>query len=99
MNLAVTEISEGTFQAYVIALGVSGLLLLLTAAIGFGSTAGARVISAIIGLGFLGYAVYLEFFMPEDQTFSIFYYAFIVPIVVLINVFRSRKAKGQAPAA
>jgi hypothetical protein len=95
----VTEISEGAFQAYVIALGVSGLLLLLAAAIGFGATAGSRVISALVGLAFLGYGIYLEFIMPADQTFSMFYYAFIVPVVVLVNVFRSRKTKAQAETA
>jgi hypothetical protein len=106
MYLAVQEVSESTFQIYVIALGVSGILLLLTALIGFGSTAGARVVSALVGLAFLGYGIYLEFFLADGATFSMYYYAFIVPILVLINVFRSRKAKkdeaataGRPPAA
>ena len=99
MNLAVTEISEGAFQLYVGALGISGLLLLAIAAIGFGATAGSRVISGLIGLAFLGYGIYLEFLMPADQTFSMFYYAFLVPVFVIYNVFRSRKAKREAEAA
>jgi hypothetical protein len=96
MNLAVTEVSESTFQIYVIALAVSGLLMLLAAIVGFGSTGGARALSGIVGLGFLGYAIYLEFFLGEG-TFTMFYYAFIAPIVVLVNVFRSRKNREAAP--
>jgi hypothetical protein len=98
MNLAVTEMSEGAFNAYVIALGISGILLLIAALIGFGATTISRVISGLVGLAFLGYAIYLEFFF-EGGEFRIVIYAFIVPILVLINVFRSRKQKREAAAA
>ena len=98
MNLAVTEFSDGAFNAYVIALAVSGILLLLAAVIGFGATTGSRVISGLVGLGFLGYAIYLEFFFEGGQ-FRILTYAFVVPVLVLINVFRSRKQKREAEAA
>jgi hypothetical protein len=40
------EVSDGVFNAYVIALAVSGLLMLLVAAVGLGSTGGARMASA-----------------------------------------------------
>ncbi len=97
----VTVVSEGQFMAYVIALGVSGALLLIVAAIGFGATVASRVISALVGLAFAGYAIYLQFFLADDATFNMYYYAFIVPILVLIQVFRSRKQKQDAdvPAA
>lgn len=95
MNLAVTEVSDGVFNAYVIALAVSGLLMLLVAAVGLGSTGGARLLSGLFGLGFLGYAIYLEFFMTTGE-FRMFYYAFIAPVLVIINVIRSRKAKTDA---
>jgi hypothetical protein len=94
----VTVVSESTFMTYVIALGVSGALLLLVAIIGFGSTVASRVISALVGLAFAGYAIYLQFFMADDATFNMYYYAFIVPILVLIQVFRSRKQKKEAEA-
>lgn len=96
MFMAVQEVSDSMFQTYVIALGVSGILLLLTALIGFGATAGSRIISALVGLAFLGYGIYLEFFLADGATFSMYFYAFIVPILVIINVFRSRKAKKEA---
>jgi hypothetical protein len=94
----VTVVSESTFMTYVIALGASGALLLLVAIIGFGSTVASRVISALVGLAFAGYAIYLQFFMADDATFNMYYYAFIVPILVIIQVFRSRKQKKEAEA-
>lgn len=98
MNLAITELSDGVVNAYIIALAVSGVLMLLVAAIGFGSTGGARVLSALFGLGFLGYAIYLEFFF-EGGVISVFYYAFVAPFLVIITVIRNRKSKVQpAPA-
>jgi hypothetical protein len=95
MYNAVTEVPESVFQTYVIALGVSAVILLLAAIVGFGATAGARAISALIGLGFLGYAIYLEFFLGAG-TFKMYYYAFALPVVVLVNLYRSRRAKNPA---
>ncbi len=95
----VTVVSDTTFMTYVIALGVSGALLILVALVGFGSTVASRVISGLVGLAFAGYAIYLQFFLPEDETFSMYYYAFIVPILVLIQVFRSRKQQKEEEAA
>jgi len=91
----VTVVSESTFMTYVIALGVSGALLLLIALIGFGSTVASRVVSAVVGLAFAGYAIYLQWIMADDATFNIYYYAFIVPVLVIIQVFRSRKQKKE----
>ena len=87
------------FMTYVIALGVSGALLILVALVGFGSTVASRVISGLVGLAFAGYAIYLQFFLADDATFNMYYYAFIVPILVLIQVFRSRKQKKEEEAA
>ncbi len=95
----VTVVSDSQFMTYVIALGVSGALLILVALIGFGSTVASRVISGLVGLAFAGYAIYLQFFLADDETFSMYYYAFIVPILVLIQVFRSRKQKKEEEAA
>jgi hypothetical protein len=95
----VTEVSETEFMAYVIALGVSGALLLLVALIGFGSTVAARVTSAVVGLAFAGYAIYLQFFLAEGATFRKYYFAFIVPVLVIIQVFVSRKQKKEEAEA
>jgi len=95
----VTVVTDSQFMTYVIALGVSGALLLLVALLGFGSTVASRVISGLVGLAFAGYAIYLRFFLADDATFNMYYYAFIVPVLVIIQVFRSRKQKKEQDAA
>jgi hypothetical protein len=95
----VTEVSPSEFMTYVIALGVTGALLLLVALIGFGSTVAARVTSALVGVAFAGYAIYLQFFLADRATFGKFYFAFIVPVLVIIRVFLSRKQKKEEAEA
>jgi ABC-type Co2+ transport system permease subunit len=89
--------SDGTLLAYIALLVVSGVLLLVLGAGGFGQTVGARVISALFGAAFVGYAVYLLFFFNGDKV-RIFAYAFLAPIVAVVNVVKARKAKRQAVA-
>jgi drug/metabolite transporter (DMT)-like permease len=81
---------------YVGALAVSGVLLLLLAGIGFGTSGATRAINAIIGLACLGYGVYLQFFTKEGDTVWVSFYVFILPILLLINAFRGRKSKSEA---
>jgi hypothetical protein len=98
MNLAVTEMSDTTFLAYIAGLGISGLILLVLAIAGFGAGAGSRVLSGLFGLGFIGYAIYLAFFFTGG-TVGIFLYVFIAPILLIINVVKSRKAAREAASA
>ena len=89
---------DPTFSTYVVALLGSGIILLLMAAIGFGASAGARVLNAIVGLAMLGYGVYLGFIFTGVEYWMA-YYVFIVPVLLIINVFRSRKSKDEVPAS
>ena len=45
-------------------------------------------------LAFLGYAVYLLFFFEGGEV-RIFFYAFIVPIFAVIQIFKARKARRE----
>lgn len=80
----------------------SGLLLLINAVLPW-QTGGARVISILFGLGFLGYGFYLEFLFPGG-TVHIFLYAFIAPILVIISsvkgysAWQAGRAQRQQPA-
>jgi fatty acid desaturase len=93
MQLAVSEMSDGTFDLYLVALTVSGLLLVILAIGGFfKETRGSRLFSGLIGAAFLGYAFYL-FFIFTGGTVWMSYYVFIVPVLVIMNIVRSRKEK------
>ena len=89
--LSAPEMSDGTFLGYVAALAISGLLCVIVAAV-VQQSVGMRVLNALIGLAFLGYAFYL-FFIFDGGTVRIFLYAFIVPILLIVQAIRGRKAQ------
>ena len=95
MNLAAVEIPDGVFLAYIAALVVSGLIMVVLAATGFGASGTlVRILNGLFGVGFLGYAVYLLFFFPGGD-FPVFFYAFILPVVMVIQAFKTRAAKPE----
>jgi hypothetical protein len=81
--------SDGPFYPYIGLLILSGVLLAVMAAAGFGQARGARLVDALFAAGFLGYAAYLWIANPD--TVEIFFYAFAVPVFAVINVVRSRR--------
>ncbi|GAA2640798.1 hypothetical protein GCM10010399_88060 [Dactylosporangium fulvum] len=92
--LAVTEMSDGMFLGYIAALGISGLLLLALAVQPFLKTSiGLRVLNGLFGVGFLGYAFYL-FFIFDGGSVQIFFYAFVAPILLLVQTIRQAKAQN-----
>jgi len=101
MTNAASVASDTEFNLYLIALAVSGLLLAFLAISGFGAgSIGERVLTGLFAAGFLGYAFYL-FFIFDGGTFTEFYYAFVVPVLLLVRAvqgYRARKAQ-QAPSA
>src|SRR5690349_14449214 len=99
--LALGEMSDSTFLAYVGALAFSGLLLLIVAALP-GQSVGARLVSVASAVAMLGYVFYL-FLIFDGGEVRIFFCVFIVPVLVVINAIKAvaarRKAKQEAAAA
>jgi hypothetical protein len=94
MNAALGEISAGQELAYIALLCVSGLIAIAIGAIGFGlKSGGQRVLNIVIGVAFVGYGLYLLIGNP-DSVF-IFWYVFIVPIVLIINVVKAARARSN----
>lgn len=86
------------FSWYVVLLLVSGVAMFV---MGITNAArqsiGWRIFGAVAGLGFFGYGVYLGFIF-DGLEYIIFFKAFIVPIVVIVNFVRSLMAnRGVAP--
>lgn len=85
------------FNIYVLLLIISGLLSLALAFSKVGAV-GERVIRGIIGVGFLGYGLYLLLFF-KGGSYEMFFYAFILPILLIVRFFQERsKAKAQRAA-
>ncbi|QKW39595.1 hypothetical protein HUT06_40840 [Actinomadura sp. NAK00032] len=76
--------ADATFSWYVVFLLVSGLAMLLMAAIGGGQSGGERLLNLAFGVGFLGYAIYLGFIFDGGEYFM-FFYAFILPVLMLFR--------------
>ncbi|MFG1606855.1 hypothetical protein [Actinoplanes sp. NPDC049265] len=89
--------SDGTFFAYIALLVVSGAILAVLGLGGFGQSKGARIIDGVFAAAFVAYAGYLLFAF-DGGTVIISYYAFIVPILAIVQMFKARKAKRQMAA-
>jgi hypothetical protein len=87
--------ADSQFDLYIYALGISGLIMLFMGIAGFGATGGARLVSVLVGLAFLGYGGYLAFVF-DGTSYTIFVYVFIAPILVIVNAVRSAKARKEA---
>lgn len=92
--LAAPEMNDGMLLGYIAALAVGGVLLLILAA-AVQQAVGWRVLNALIGLAFLGYAFYL-FFIFDGGEVRIFFYALILPILLIIQAFKQRKSANVA---
>jgi hypothetical protein len=88
------------FLVYVAVLLASGALLLVLAGFGFGN----RAINGLIGLAAVGYGGYLlyEFLFVEVFTYRRFWYAYLLPVVAIFQLYqglKDRRAKREAAAA
>ena len=83
------------FQVYVPFLILSGIVLLVLAVLK-GQATGRRVLNAVFGAAFLIYGLYLLLFFQGGHYFA-FYYVFILPILMIVQFFRSRSAAQAAP--
>src|SRR5262245_12772509 len=96
MNLAVNNwVGASThFQVDVAILAGGGFLLVLCGLMGFRAAGLARWISVLIGLAMAGYAAYLVFKFTGN-TYWLPLYAYVLPALVLLNVFRSAFANRR----
>jgi hypothetical protein len=88
----------GVFKTYVLFLILSGIAMLILAGVRTGQTKARRLWNGIFGAGFLGYGLYLLLVFRGGHYF-IFFYAFILPILMIIRFFRDRgvvRARQQA---
>jgi hypothetical protein len=79
------------FKTYVLFLILSGIAMLIIAGVRTGQTKARRLWNGIFGAGFLGYGLYLLLVFHGGHYF-IFFYAFILPILMIVQFFRDRGA-------
>ena len=88
---------EPVFSWYVVLLCLSGIVMVALAAVKAGErSAGSRALGAVAGVGFLGYGIYLGFIF-DGGSYWMFFQAFILPVALIVNFFRSVMAKNDQP--
>jgi hypothetical protein len=91
------SVSLPVFLIYCLLLVLSGVVLLASAIGGFGQRPGARIAEALFGGGFVAYGVHLLFFFDGGE-FTMFYYAFVAPVLAVVHVVKSRRRTAQRAA-
>jgi len=79
------------FDVYVLFLLLSGVAMLVMAFVKVGRRTSRRVWSGILGAAFTIYGLYLLLFF-QGGHYILFYYAFILPILMIVQFFRDRSA-------
>jgi hypothetical protein len=86
------------FDVYVLFLILSGVAMLVMAFLKVGRARRRRIWSGILGAAFTIYGLYLLLFF-QGGHYILFYYAFILPILMIVQFFRERSAYKAAQAA
>ena len=79
------------FYIYVLFLILGGIAMLVMASVKTGQTTTRRAWNAVFGAGFTVYGLYLLLFFHSGH-YLIFFYAFILPILMIVRFFRDRSA-------
>jgi hypothetical protein len=79
------------FHIYVPFLILSGIAMLVMASVKTGQTMTRRTWNAVFGAGFTVYGLYL-LLLFHGGHYLIFYYAFILPILMVVRFSRDRSA-------
>jgi hypothetical protein len=88
---------DPVFSWYVVLLCLSGVVMVALGAISKGErSVGSRALGVIAGLGFLGYGIYLGFIF-DGGSYMMFFQAFILPAVLVVNFIRLVVAKPAQP--
>jgi predicted lipid-binding transport protein (Tim44 family) len=88
---------DPVFSWYVVLLCLSGIVMVVLGAINKGEqSAGSRALGVLAGVAFLGYGIYLGFIF-DGGSYMMFFQAFILPALLVVNFVRSVVAKPTPP--
>ncbi|WP_067837015.1 hypothetical protein [Nocardia lijiangensis] len=82
------------FNWYVGLLAISGIAMIAMALMENGQSSASRTMNGIFGPLYLGYAVYLAFLF-DGSSYLIFFHAFILPVLMVVNYFRNRTPRAK----
>ncbi|RZU76961.1 hypothetical protein EV384_5673 [Micromonospora kangleipakensis] len=84
---------------YEILLMLGGIAMIVTGLAIREQGTGSRILNVVVGLAFFCYGFYLMFLAPVGSRYTIFFYAFILPILLIVRAVKARKeARDEAGA-
>ncbi|WP_328332968.1 hypothetical protein OHA70_15350 [Kribbella sp. NBC_00382] len=88
---------DPVFSWYVVLLCISGIVMVVLGAINKGEqSSGSRALGVLAGVAFLAYGIYLGFIF-DGGSYMMFFQAFILPALLVVNFVRSVVAKPTPP--
>jgi hypothetical protein len=79
------------FYVYILFLIASGVAMLVMGSLRLPYARRSRVLNFVLGAAFVIYGLYLLLFFSSGHYF-IFFYAFILPVLMIVRFFRERTA-------
>ncbi len=83
------------FNVYIFFLIASGVAMLVMGSLRLPYARRSRVLNFVLGAAFVVYGLYLLLFFTSGHVF-IFFYAFVLPILMIVRFFRERTAYRAA---
>ena len=84
---------------YELLLMLGGIAMIVTGLAIREQGTGSRVLNVVVGLGFFCYGFYLMFLAPVGTRYTIFFYAFILPVLLIVRAVKARKEAREEAAA
>lgn len=86
------------FLLYTLLLMLGGIAMIVIGLAIKEQGTGSRILNVVIGLAFFCYGFYLMFLF-EGGSYRIFFYAFILPILLIVRAVKARKEAKEANQA
>lgn len=87
--------ADANFSWYVVLLFVCGAAMVAMALVkSVDQSDGARILNGVLGAAFLGYGVYLNFIF-QGETYWMFFQAFFLPALLVVNFVRAAIARPR----
>lgn len=84
---------------YELLLMLGGIAMIVTGLAIREQSTGSRILNGVAGLAFFCYGFYLMFLAPVGTRYTIFVWAFILPVLLIVRAVKARKEAREEAAA
>ena len=84
---------------YELLLMLGGIAMIVTGLAIREQSTGSRILNGVAGLAFFCYGFYLMFLAPVGTRYTVFVWAFILPVLLIVRAVKARKEAREEAAA